>query len=49
MASAFEGEVTEAGEIYADYGATRELVEIDTNYKATRPGEHSVRWPAPTP
>ncbi|HJQ46888.1 MAG TPA: hypothetical protein VJ870_11285 [Amycolatopsis sp.] len=28
---------------HADSGGDRELVEIDTNYKATRPGQHPVR------
>lgn len=28
---------------YADAGEQRELVEIDTNYKDTRPGEYPVR------
>jgi len=28
---------------YADLGGERELVQLDTNYKATRPGQHPVR------
>jgi hypothetical protein len=39
----FGGEVTDTDDDYADRGAVRELVEIDTNYKPTRPGLHPVR------
>jgi hypothetical protein len=41
--AAFNGEVTASDEIYADIGAGRYLVEVDTNYKPGRPGQHPVR------
>jgi hypothetical protein len=34
---------TDEGETYADANGNCELVEIDTNYKASRPGEYPVR------
>ena len=37
------GEVEEPIEKYADFGDVRQLVEIDTNYKPGRPGQHPVR------
>jgi hypothetical protein len=37
------GEGTEADEGFADYGELRYLVEIDTNYKATRTSDYPVR------
>lgn len=42
-----DGEPTEPIEKYADYGDLRQLVEIDTNYKDTRPGQHPVRLTRP--
>ncbi|WP_103348699.1 hypothetical protein [Amycolatopsis sp. CA-128772] len=41
--STFTGEVTDDDLNHADYGETRQLVEIDTNYKPTRDGQHPVR------
>ena len=41
--STFTGEVTDEDLKYADFGEVRHLVEIDTNYKPTRDGEHPVR------
>jgi hypothetical protein len=43
----FGGEVTDTDEDYADRGAVWELVEIDTNYKPSRPGQHPVRLTRP--
>jgi hypothetical protein len=37
------GEVEEPVEKYADFGDVRQLVEVDTNYKPGRPGQHPVR------
>ncbi|MEC3976251.1 hypothetical protein [Amycolatopsis sp. H20-H5] len=39
----FTGEVADKDWDFADVGETRQLVEIDTNYKPTRKGEHPVR------
>ncbi|MGW4829757.1 hypothetical protein ACWEOG_19395 [Amycolatopsis japonica] len=37
------GGITAADTMYADHGALRHLVEIDTHYKPDRPGPYPVR------